>query len=130
MTPHHNHILLVEHSAMVGNIIVSTARQLELPSVHLVTSIRSAQQQLQAHVYAGLILALDEESAALQLLDDLRTGNFKSFSDTPLAVTTAACDVTLAKRLKVLDVRRILLKPFKIRDVIATIDVLRDPAVA
>lgn len=130
MTPHHNHILLVEQSAMVGNIIVSTARQLELPAVHLVTSIRSAQQQLQTHVYAGLIVALDDEAPALQLLDDLRTGSFKSFSDTAVAITAAACDVPLAKRLKVLDVRRILLKPFKIRDVISTIDVLRDPAMA
>ncbi len=130
MTSHPNDILLVEQSAMVGNIIVSTARQLNMPKVRLVTSIRSAQQQLETQPFSGMIASLEDEAAALQLIEGLRGGLFKSHSDTPVAITAALCDVQLAYRLKVLEVRRILLKPFKIRDVISTIEVLNPTAMA
>lgn len=126
MSPNKKDILLVEQSAMVGNIIVSTARQLDLPGIHLVTSIRSAQQQLQNQVYGSLIVALDEETPALQLIEELRQGGFRSSAALPVAITASACDASLAQRLRVLKVRRVLLKPFKIRDVVTTIDVLRD----
>ena len=130
MTLHAPDILLMEQSALVGNIIVSTARQLDMPKVRLVTSIRSAQQQLETHTFSGMIVSLEDEAAALQLLQSLRSGEFKSHSDMPVAITAALCDVHLAHRLKVLDVRRILLKPFKIRDVISTIEVLAPAAMA
>lgn len=123
-------ILLVEQSAMVGNIIVSTARQLNMPKVRLVTSIRSAQQQLETQSFSGMITSLEDEAAALVLIQDLRGAAFKSHADTPVAITAALCDVHLAHRLKVLDVRRVLLKPFKIRDVISTIELLTQPAMA
>jgi FixJ family two-component response regulator len=42
----------------------------------------------------------------------------------PVAVTTAQCDVPMATRIKVLEVQRILLKPFKIRELITTIQTL------
>ncbi len=117
-------ILLVERSAMVGNIIVSTARQLGLPPLRLVTNSRSAQHHLEHHSFDGVIASLDEEDTMLLLIHKLRTGGFKSATQTPVAITTELCDASLANRIKLLDVRRILLKPFKIRDLVTTIELL------
>ena len=122
-------ILLLERSTMVGNIIVSTARQLGLRPVRLVTNCRSAQQFLEHHPFDGVITSLEEEEETLQLLQALREGAFKSMANTPVAITTTQCDAVLALRIKELHVRRILLKPFKIRDLITTIEMLTQPAV-
>ena len=117
-------ILLIEQSAMIGNIIVSTARQLGLQPIRLVTSSRGALQLMENQVFAGLITSLDDEAAALALIQRLRDGKFKSPSNTPIAITTGQCSAELANRIKLFNARRILLKPFKIRDLVTTIEIL------
>lgn len=117
-------ILLIEQSAMIGNIIVSTARQLGLQPIRLVTSSRGALQFMENQVFAGLITSLDDEEGALALIQKLRDGKFKSPSNTPIAITTGQCSAELANRIKLFNARRILLKPFKIRDLVATIEIL------
>ena len=115
-------ILLVEHSTMIGNIIVSTARQLGLRPIRLVTSCRSAQHYLEHQVFDGLITSLDDEEETLALIHKLRGGSFRSAGNLPVAITTAQCSAQLAARIKVFNVRRILLKPLKIRDLVVTIE--------
>ena len=117
-------ILLVEKNAMIGSIIQSTARQLQLRPVRWVTTCQSAQLFLENQVFCGLITSLDEAEAALSIVYQLRQGQFRSASNLPVAVTTAQCDVPMAQRIKALEVQRILLKPFKIRDLITTIQTL------
>ena len=117
-------ILLVEKSAMIGSIILSTARQLQLRPVRLVTSCASAQIFLENQAFCGLITSLDETEAALGVIHQLRQGQLRCAANMPVAVTTAHCDVPLAKRIKDLGVQRILLKPFKIRDLVTTIQTL------
>jgi DNA-binding NarL/FixJ family response regulator len=107
---------------MIGNIIVSTARQLGLQPIRLVTSSRGALQLMENQVFAGLITSLDDEAAALALIQRLRDGKFKSPSNTPIAITTGQCSAELANRIKLFNARRILLKPFKIRDLVTTIE--------
>jgi DNA-binding response OmpR family regulator len=125
---HSPEILLVEHSTMIGNIIVSTARQLGLRPIRLVTSCRSAQHYLEHQAIDGLITSLDDEEETLALIEKLRTGSFRSASNVPVAITTAQCSAQLAARMKVFNVRRILLKPFKIRDLVVTIEDLVEKA--
>jgi CheY-like chemotaxis protein len=115
-------ILLVERNAMVGNIIVSTVRQLGLRPVKLVTNCRSAQHFMEYQAFDGLITSLDDEDATLLLIQTIRQGSLKSLANISVAITTAQCDAPLAQRIKELGVRRILLKPFKIRDLVATIE--------
>jgi DNA-binding NtrC family response regulator len=117
-------ILLVEQSSMIGSIIVSTARQLQLCPVRLVTNCNSAQLLLKNQVFCGLITSLDEAGAALNMIDLLRQGQLRCDANMPVAVTAAHCDVAMANRIKGLNVQRILLKPFKIRDLITTIQSL------
>lgn len=119
-------ILLVESSSLTGGIIVTTARQLHLPEVHLISSVHTAKQQLMAQNFSAVILSLKETSDALQLLEMIREQQFVVAADVPVAVTTDAIDASIAVRMKVLNVRRVLLKPFKVRDVITTIQMLGD----
>lgn len=117
-------ILLVEPSSMVGGIVISTARQLKLPSIRQVGNVRHAQTQLEAHEYDGLIVALDDDGMAIEMLRHLRVGGFRGNPALPVAVVAPQMDATLAAELKTLHVRRILLKPFKVRDLITTIEAL------
>jgi len=118
-------ILLVEPSTLTGSIIVATARQLVLPSVRQVASIRMAQQRLAAQEFSALIVSLDEHVDAVALMEHVRTGQYALRSDAPIAVTTSQVDASTAVQMKTLQVRRVLLKPFKVRDVIATIQMLQ-----
>jgi len=126
----HPEILLVEQSAMIGSIIVSTVRQLGLQSVRLASNSRSALLFMENKSFSGVITSLDDEEDALMLIQHLREGKFRSAADTPVAITTAQCSTQLANRIKVFNVRRILLKPFKIRDLVSTIEILASPEVA
>lgn len=119
-------ILLVEPSSLSGGIIVATARQLNLAAVHLVSSVRSAQQKLDQEDFSGVIVSLEEDHDAVLLIEKLRNTQFSAVNPlVPIAVITSSINASLALKLKVLDVRRVLLKPFKVRDVITTIQMLQ-----
>jgi CheY-like chemotaxis protein len=119
-------ILLVEPSSLSGGIIVATARQLSLSAVHLVSSVRSAQQKLDQEDFSGVIISLEEDKDAVLLIEKLRNTQFSTVNPlVPIAVITSSINASLALQLKVLDVRRVLLKPFKVRDVITTIQMLQ-----
>ena len=121
-------ILLVEPSSLFGEIIVSASRQLNLCEVHLISSVRTARQRLDTHDFYGLILAIDDEMGAVPLLEDLRNASFAVVNPrVSVAVMTRSVDASLALKMKALDVRRVLIKPFKVRDVITTIQLLRGP---
>jgi DNA-binding NarL/FixJ family response regulator len=79
---------------------------------------------LENQVYCGLITYLDESGAALDIIHQLRQGRLRCPTDMPVAVTTAQCDIPLATHIKALEVQRILLKPFKIRELIITLQTL------
>lgn len=120
-------ILLVEPSSLTGSIIVATARQLNLPPVRQVNSVRMAQQRLVHQDFGGIIVSLEEQQEAVALLEQVRNNALAVNADVPVAVTTTQVDASSAVQMKALQVRRVLLKPFKVRDVIATIEMLKSP---
>lgn len=120
-------ILLIEPSSLTGSIIVATARQLNLPAVRQVNSVRMAQQRLTHQDFAGVIVSIDEqEQEAIALLEQVRNDTLAVNANVPVAVTTTQVDASTAVKMKALQVRRVLIKPFKVRDVIATIALLKD----
>jgi len=120
-------ILLLEPHSLTASIIVSTARQLDLPPVRQVSSVRNAQQQLAAQGFLGMVLSLDDAEPAVALLEQVRNAQLAVPAQMPVAVTTAQVDASTAVKMKALQVRRVLLKPFKVRDVIATLEMLCRP---
>ena len=88
---------------------------------------RMAQRRLSHESYAGVIVSLDEqEQEAVALLEQVRNDTLAVSADVPVAVTTTQVDASTAVKMKALQVRRVLIKPFKVRDVIATIGLLKD----
>ena len=121
----HHEILLFEPSSLTASIIVATARQMNLPRVRQVSSVRTAHQQLTAQGFQALIMSLDEPTDAVALLEQVRNDQLAVDAQVPVAVTIAQVDPSTAVKMKALQVRRVLLKPFKVRDVITTIELLR-----
>lgn len=117
-------ILLLEPSSMVGGIVISTARQLEMPVVRQATSLRGGEQLLAQHDFGCAIVSLAQDGDVLALLHAVRAERYKASSSMPVAVITPQVSEDLARRLKALEVRRVLLQPFKVRELIATMEML------
>jgi CheY-like chemotaxis protein len=88
------------------------------------TSVASAEQRLMIKRYDGLLLSMDETDTALALLARLRAGGLPAPARLPVLVMAASCDAVLAAELKRHEVRRVLIKPFKAKTLLQSIEVL------
>jgi hypothetical protein len=120
-------LLLVEPQFLLRRTVAAVARDLRLANPKEITTIEQAASLLSLHAFDALFLSLDEESAALELMMRVRSGDTRCARDVPIAVTAAACSTELALRLKHLEVRRLILRPFKVKDVLDAIAALRQP---
>jgi DNA-binding NtrC family response regulator len=122
--PRAPNVLLVDLDSTVRVTLASVCRDLNVARVFQATSIGLGEQWLKTGSPKGLVLSMSEEAAALALLTKLRAGDFPCGPDIAVVVMAHACTPDLAKRLKQFGVRRLLLQPFKLRDVIETLEQL------
>jgi CheY-like chemotaxis protein len=120
-------LLLVEPQFVLRRTVSVMARDMGLADVQEATSAAIALKLLFERRFDGLLIAIDEDGEALELLRRLRAGDTSQPADLPVAATAMACDVELALRLKQLDVCRLLLKPFKVRGMLEVISALGAP---
>lgn len=113
-------LLLVEPDRMVRSTVASVCRGLDLAQVHQAASLAIGQQMLQAQRMDALLLSLAEGETAVALIERLR----ETRPEMPVSVMTASADADTVRRLKALGIRRLLLQPFKIRDVVMTVEAL------
>ena len=118
-------LLLVEPQFLLRRTVAAVARDMRLAIPKEITTIEQAESLVSFHAFDALFLSLDEESAALELMSRVRNGNTKCARDVPIAVTAAACGTPLALRLKHLEVKRLILRPFKVKGVLDAIAALR-----
>ena len=123
-------LLLVEPQFLLRRTVAAVARDLRLANPKEITTIEQAGTLVSVQAFDALFLSLDEEAAALELMSRVRGGQTRCAPDIPIAVTAAACDTSLALRLKQLEVRRLVLRPFKVKGVLDAIAALRPPAAA
>ena len=121
-------LLLVEPQFVLRRTVSVMARDMGLADVQEATSPALAEKMLFERRFDGMLIAIDDDGQALELLRRLRAGDTSQPADMPVAATALACDVELALRLKQLDVCRLLLKPFKVRGMLEVISTLRAPA--
>ena len=121
-------LLLVEPQFLLRRTVAAVARDMRLANPKEVTAIELAESLVAIYRFDALFLSLDEEEAALALMARVRQGDTRCARDIPIAVTAAACSTPLALRLKQLEVRRLLLRPFKVKGVLDAIAALREPA--
>ncbi len=117
-------LLLLEPDGLVRGTVVAVCRDLELAHVIPVTSSQQALKVMRQAELSACVLSLSERELALDIISRLRNGEFRSPAELPVAVTSGSADAELAQVLKSLCVRRMLLKPFKIRDSIITVESL------
>ena len=121
-------LLLVEPQFLVRRTVSAVARDMRLADAREVTTIEQAEALVAFTAFDALFISLEEESAALELMARVRNGDTRCARDIPIAVTAAACATPLALRLKQLEVRRLLLRPFKVKGVLDAIVLLRRPS--
>ena len=119
-------LLLVEPQFVLRRTVATMAREMGLADVQEATSAALAERLLFERRFDALLIALDDDGEALKLVERLRAGESPYPAELPVAATAGSCDVELALRLKELDVRRLLLKPFKVRGMLEAISALRE----
>lgn len=115
-------LLLIEPDGLVRGTVASVCRDMQIARVRQETSIASAEQWLQTSRPHGLLISLTEGAAALDFLTRLRAGALRCDATLPVAAMARGGDAALVARLKELDMRRLLLQPFRLRDVIHTLE--------
>ncbi len=117
-------LLLIEPDGLVRSTVASVCRDLQLARVRQITSVVMGVQWLKTGKPDGLLISLTEGDASLAFLTRLREGGLRCDPALPVAVMAREANPELVARLKELDVRRFLLQPFKLRDVIHTVEQL------
>jgi len=117
-------LLLIEPDGLVRSTVASVCRYLHLARVRQITSVTLGEEWLKSGKPDGLLISLTEGDASLAFLTRLREGGLRCDPTMPVAAMAREADAALVTRLKELDVRRFLLQPFKLRDVIHTVEQL------
>lgn len=120
-------LLLVEPQFVMRRTVSTMARQMGLADVQEASTPALAEKLLAERRFDALLIAIDDEGQALELVGRLRAGKSAQPADLPVAATAMSCDVELALRLKQLEVCRLLLKPFKVRNMLEVISALGAP---
>lgn len=119
--PPESELLVIEPDSLVRGTLCAVCRDLELAQMAQASSVAMAEQRLAEQVFDGLLISMDEAANGLALLRRLRAGAWPTRADAPVAVMVQGCDTDTAHALRDLGVRRILLRPFKIRDAVHTV---------
>jgi DNA-binding NarL/FixJ family response regulator len=114
-------LALIEPQQLVRSTVAGVVRQLALAQVIEFSRVENAMRYLENSPVEGLFITLDDDGEAMRLLERLREGGLRCATDVPVAVMAAGLDAARATQLRQLAVRRVLLKPFKVKAAIETI---------
>ncbi len=116
-------VILVESENLLRSTSAGVARQVGLARVMEFSNLEAALAYLAREQADALLLAINDESD-LQTLGRIRAGTARCRHDIPVAVMIGHCDSELALRLRALQVRRIMLKPFRVKLIVETLAAL------
>lgn len=120
-------LLLVDPHSLFRRTVAMVARELDLADVHEASSIELAQRQLEERRYDALLLDVGDGLASLSLIQSLRQGTLRSSADLPVALTAEAVDAGTLGLFKPLGIRRVMLKPFKVKTALEVVTALTGP---
>ena len=118
-------MLLVEPATLLRRTVALTARSMGMANVHEAASHESALRLLMTQAFDGALIAIDDLDAdaganVFALLDQVRAGATASRATIPIAVMMAHVDASMLAALRARRVTRVLVKPFKARNLIDT----------
>lgn len=123
-------ILLVEPAHLLRRTVSLTVQSLGTAEVTEAATYATAQQLSEGQSFDGAVVALEgpQESGVcrgLSLIQQIRAGECASLATIPIAALVDSCNAELLQVLRACGISRILIKPFRVRDVIDTIDTMR-----
>lgn len=121
------HILLVEPEPMLRRTVAMTARSLGISQVHEAASNDAALRMLRTRTYHGAVVAVNcvgngnERRYDLGLIDLLRAG-VDPGQGMPIAIMTDQATPQLLGELRDRRISRVILKPFRAKVLLETIE--------
>jgi len=127
------HVLLVEPANLLRRTVSLTLRDLGSAEVTEAATYPTAQQMCDQRRFDGVVVALEwpqpsDAHRGLTLIQQIRSGECACPASIPIAVLVESCNAELIGLLRSCGVSRILIKPFRVRDVIDTIDSMKEQA--
>ncbi len=117
-------LLLVEPQFVMRRTVVEVARQLHLGDVHEATSHDAALRMLKGEAYDGMLADLGDDLMGLSLVETVRNGSTLCDRDLPIAVMANGLNAETIQRCKLLEVRRIMIKPFKVKTAVEALSIV------
>lgn len=126
-------LLLVEPANLLRRSVALTLRSLGTAEVTEAATFQSAHQLCERRAFDGAVIAVEwplasEWHGGLTLIQQVRMGECACPASMPIAVLVEACNNELLQILRSRGISRILIKPFRVRDVIDTVDGMREVA--
>jgi len=123
-------VLLVEPVELLRRTVSLTVRSLGSAEVTEAATYPTAQQVCNRRRFDAAVIAVDWPPSGVQcrgltLIEQIRQGDCASTATIPIAVLVESCNTELLHVLRSSRISRILIKPFRVRDVIDTIDGMR-----
>ena len=123
-------VLLVEPVDLLRRTVSMTLRSLGTAEVTEAPTYPTGHQFCNRRRFDGVVVALEwqhagEQQKGLSLIQQIRAGDCICPATTPIAVLVDSCNTELLHVLRSCGISRILIKPFRVRDVIETIDAMR-----
>ncbi|VXC57085.1 response regulator [Massilia sp. 9I] len=126
-------VLLVEPANLLRRTVSLTLRDLGTADVTEAATYPTAHQMCDHRPFDGAVIALEwpqpsDSLRGLTLIQQIRSGECACPASMPIAVLVDSCNAELLQILRSCGVSRILIKPFRVRDVIDTIDSMKGQA--
>lgn len=123
-------ILLVEPANLLRRTVSLTVRSLGIAGVTETATFATATQFCDLHRYDAAVIAIEWPlqnggCKGLALIERIRAGQSASAASIPIAVMVDSCNAELLELMRASEISRILIKPFRVRDVVDTIDNIR-----
>ena len=124
------HILLVEPEPMLRRTVAMTARSLNLGQVHEAATSAAALRLLSVRTLQGAVIAVDcvgsgkDSRYDLGLIDRLRADAAAARQTLSIAIMTETATPELLSDLRERRISRVILKPFRARVVLDTIETM------
>lgn len=121
-------LLLVDPNTVFRRTLAMVARELQIAVVVEANSHEMAQRMLEARPVQALLMDVDERLAALALVQSVRAGSLPCPRDLPIALTAGSVDAATLALFGPLGIRRVMLKPFKVKTALEVVQMLVDAA--
>ena len=123
-------LLLVEPANLLRRTVSLTVRSLGTADVTEAATYQTAHELCQRRTFDGAVIAVEwplpsDVYKGLTLIQQIRSGTSASAASIPIAVLVESCNTELLQVLRSCGISRILIKPFRVRDVVDTIDSMK-----